>query len=44
MACCMASRTVVAPEDQQAGGSPPHMPDVAEVPVPEDPQESDVLP
>ncbi|CAK0845913.1 unnamed protein product [Prorocentrum cordatum] len=44
MGCCMASRQALAPEDQQAGGPPPHMPDVAEVPVPEDPQESDALP
>ncbi|CAK0871844.1 unnamed protein product [Prorocentrum cordatum] len=44
MGCCMASRQAVAPKDQQAGGPPPHMPDVAEVPVPEDPQESDALP
>ncbi|CAK0893890.1 unnamed protein product [Prorocentrum cordatum] len=44
MGCCMASREAVAPEDQQTCGPSPHMPDVAEVPVHEDPQESDALP
>ncbi|CAK0874892.1 unnamed protein product, partial [Prorocentrum cordatum] len=33
----------IAPEDQQACGPPPHTPDVAEVPVPEDQQDSDAL-
>ncbi|CAK0829152.1 unnamed protein product [Prorocentrum cordatum] len=44
MGCCMASRQALAPEDQQASGPPPHMPDVAEVSVPEDPHESNALP